>query len=83
MSVGVRGGKLNDGSMGGKLSQRVEHFENEVDKHDERKSIRYRINTTFVLSVSFCQGKVNLRKVATKCTKIALKNLVPLLDARR
>jgi hypothetical protein len=34
MSVGLRVGKLSGGSMGGKLSQRVEHFENEVDKHD-------------------------------------------------
>ena len=39
MSVGVWGGKLSDGSMGGKLSQRVEHFENEVDKHDGLKEV--------------------------------------------
>lgn len=44
--------------MGGKLSQRVEHFENEVDKHDGRKeSIHYRINSTFALPLSLCQVK--------------------------
>jgi len=70
MSVGVRGGKLIGGSMGGKLSQRIEHFENEVDKHDGRKdSIHYRINSTFALSRSLCRVRVNLRKVVTKCTK--------------
>ena len=70
--------------MGGKLSQRVEHFENEVDKHDWRKeSIHCRINTTFALSLSLCQVSVNHRKVATMCTKTALKNLVPLPDAKR
>ena len=42
--------------MGGKLSQRVEHFENEVDKHDGRKeSIHYWINTTFALPLRLCQ----------------------------
>jgi hypothetical protein len=70
MSVSVRGGKLISGSMGGKLSQRVEHFENEVDKRDGRKEyIHYRTNSTFALSLSLCQVRVNLRKVATKCTK--------------
>ena len=70
MSVGVRGGKLSGGSMGGKLSQRVEHFENEVDKQNGRKeSVHYWINTTFALSPSFCQVGVNLKKVAIKYTK--------------
>jgi hypothetical protein len=30
-------GKFSSGAMGGKLSQRVEHFESEVDKHDGRR----------------------------------------------
>lgn len=55
MSVGVREGRLSGGSMGGKLSQRVEHFENEVDKQNERKEyVHCWINTTFVLSLSLC-----------------------------
>ena len=47
MSVCVRGGKFSGGSVGGKLSQRVEYFESEVDKQDGIKDSSHLQDTVY------------------------------------